>query len=66
MNTNLEKFPTTVASEAQRHIENLRTWLASHEPREGWSQGQHQAYNDRLRALAGWIAKSQLRERTGG
>ena len=57
-------FPTTVASEADRYIEGLREWLSTHTPRETWTRGQHQAYNDRLRSLAGWIAKSQLAERS--
>lgn len=55
-------FPTSVATEAGRYIEELQQWLATHTPRETWTRGQHQAYNDRLRALAGWIARSQLQE----
>lgn len=58
-------FPTTVASEADRMIEELQRWIATHTPRETWTRGQYQAYDDRLRALALWIAKSQLCERTG-
>jgi hypothetical protein len=57
-------FPTTIATDADTHIAELRTWLATHEPREGWSKGQRQAYDDRLRALAGWLAKAQLCERS--
>ena len=45
--------------EIDRHFEELRTWLRDHVPNESWPQGQRQAYNDRLTALAGWLAKSQ-------
>ena len=50
----------TDRDEIDRNIDELRTWLANHTPREGWSKGQWQAYRDRLTALEGWLAKSQL------
>ena len=55
---------TATQTECDRVIEELRTWLSTHVPRETWTPGQYQAYNDRLQALAGWLAKSQLLERS--
>jgi len=49
--------------EIERHIRAITAWLADHTPREDWTSGQHQAYNDRLTGLAAWLAKSQLAER---
>ena len=53
-----------MGDETSHHIAELRTWLSTHTPRETWTPGQYRAYDDRLRALAGWLAKSQLLERT--
>ena len=55
---------TQTQTECDRSIEQLRTWLSAHTPRETWTLGQYQAYDDRLQALAGWLAKSQLLERS--
>lgn len=62
----------TAATKAQRavaraeinhNVEQLRRWLATHEPRSTWSPGQYRAYYDRMAALSSWIAKSQLIDR---
>ena len=50
--------------EIERHIRAIREWLADHTPREDWTPGQVQARNDRLGALARWIAIAQREERT--
>ena len=51
-----------VRSETDRHLEELRAWLRTQHPREDWSAGQRRAYNDRLTALARWIAFAQQQE----
>jgi hypothetical protein len=50
------------ATEISRHIEQLREWLRTHEPREDWSHQQRQAYNDRMRSLSRWISVAQHQE----
>jgi hypothetical protein len=55
---------TTTQTECDRHIDELQQWLSTHTPRETWYPGQWQAYQDRLDALAAWLAKSQLSERS--
>jgi hypothetical protein len=46
-------------SEIDRQIENVRVWLATHTPKDSWTAGQRQAYDDRLLDLAHWLAASQ-------
>jgi hypothetical protein len=46
------------------HISELQSWLRDHSPRAHWTQQQVQAYGDRIRSLAGWLAKAQLLERS--
>ena len=55
---------TTTATELEtdRHLEELRSWLKAQQPREDWPAGQRRAYNDRMVALARWIAIAQQQE----
>ena len=46
-------FPTSVTAEAQRHLRELRDWLAAH-PNPSTYQGR-QAKHDREVALARWL-----------
>ncbi|MGZ3299304.1 MAG: hypothetical protein ACXWPK_00135 [Isosphaeraceae bacterium] len=56
-------FPTSVAAEAQKHVAQLREWLAAH-PNPSTHQSKL-AKHDREVALARWLRLVDT-ERTGG